>query len=180
MTTTPPRLIIHIVGPLLLNDEVFMCRVNNLLQPHCRTATIGTDYQRSVPVRLQHSARLKYAADGDGMPTFSCPVLVLVCLYIVMEARLRGTNCGGDGFLAAELLSCGDRIWSGDSSTIATLHAALCRTSWCPGVVLQHNCRDAAGSQIVVCEHRGNRDLSHLHTHLDPRLYSECVESWDE
>ena len=29
----------------------------------------------------------------------------------------------------------------------------------------------------VVCEHRGNRDLSHLHTHLDPRLYSECVES---
>ena len=146
MTSTPPRLIIHIVGPLLLNDEVFMCRVNNLLQPHCRTATIGTDYQRSVPVRLQHSARLKYAADGDGMPTFSCPVLVLVCLYIVMEARLRGTNCGGDGFLAAELLSCGDRIWSGDSSTIATLHAALCRTSWCPGVVLQHNCRAAAGS----------------------------------
>ena len=84
----------NIVGPLLLNAEVFMPHVNNppshgVATPHSRhLLTIGTDYQRSVPVRLQqYSGRLKYAEDGDGMPTFSCPVLVLVCLYIVSEAR---------------------------------------------------------------------------------------------
>ena len=108
------------------------------------------------------------------MPTFSCPVLVLV-----QPIHSEG------GEAHAELIVVATDFWRPSFSAAVTEyevatapqspHRCSILTSWCPGVGLQHNCRANAG--FSGCEHRGNRNLSHLSTHLDARLYSECVES---
>ena len=139
MTTTSPRLIIHIVGPLLLNAEVFMLHVNNLHSPMvlprrpaatCSlSALITSDRSQSGSNNTQ--ARLKYAEDGDGMPTFSCPVLVLV-----QPIHSEG------GEAHAELIVVATDFWRPSFSAAVTeyevvtapqSHRCSILTSLCPG-----------------------------------------------